>query len=114
MAVVKIIELVGSSKTSTDDAAKQALQQAPHRDKLVQQCRREARRPVRPHVAPDGLVVDTDGQIQLVEFRGRQFGAEIDASACDSILPARGRKITVRPKLQLRGSLGVSRLSQAP
>ncbi len=28
MAVVKIIELVGSSKTSTDDAAKQALQQA--------------------------------------------------------------------------------------
>ena len=25
MAVVKIIELVGSSKTSTDDAAKQAL-----------------------------------------------------------------------------------------
>lgn len=28
MAVVKIIELVGSSKTSTDDAAKQALDQA--------------------------------------------------------------------------------------
>ena len=28
MAVVKIIELVGSSKTSTDDAAKQALSQA--------------------------------------------------------------------------------------
>ena len=28
MAVVKIIELVGSSKTSTDDAAKQALEQA--------------------------------------------------------------------------------------
>ena len=28
MAVVKIIELVGSSKTSTDDAAKQALAQA--------------------------------------------------------------------------------------
>ena len=28
MAVVKIIELVGSSKTSTDDAAMQALQQA--------------------------------------------------------------------------------------
>src|SRR5262245_12720976 len=28
MAVVKIIELVGSSKTSTDDAAKQALHQA--------------------------------------------------------------------------------------
>jgi dodecin len=28
MAVVKIIELVGSSKTSTDDAAKQALLQA--------------------------------------------------------------------------------------
>ena len=28
MAVVKIIELVGSSKTSTDDAAKQALTQA--------------------------------------------------------------------------------------
>ena len=28
MAVVKIIELVGSSKTSTDDAAKSALQQA--------------------------------------------------------------------------------------
>ena len=28
VAVVKIIELVGSSKTSTDDAAKQALQQA--------------------------------------------------------------------------------------
>ena len=28
MAVVKIIELVGSSKTSTDDAAKQALVQA--------------------------------------------------------------------------------------
>lgn len=27
MAVVKIIELVGSSKTSTDDAAKQALAQ---------------------------------------------------------------------------------------
>lgn len=28
MAVVKIIELVGSSKTSTDDAARQALNQA--------------------------------------------------------------------------------------
>ena len=28
MAVVKIIELVGSSKKSTDDAAKQALTQA--------------------------------------------------------------------------------------
>ncbi len=28
MAVVKIIELVGSSKTSTDDAATQALKQA--------------------------------------------------------------------------------------
>ncbi len=28
MAVVKIIELVGSSKTSTDDAAKQALEEA--------------------------------------------------------------------------------------
>ena len=28
MAVVKIIELVGSSKESTDDAAKQALSQA--------------------------------------------------------------------------------------
>jgi dodecin len=28
VAVVKIIELVGSSKTSTDDAAKQALSQA--------------------------------------------------------------------------------------
>ena len=28
MAVVKIIELVGSSKTSTDDAAKQALTEA--------------------------------------------------------------------------------------
>jgi flavin-binding protein dodecin len=28
VAVVKIIELVGSSKTSTDDAAKQALAQA--------------------------------------------------------------------------------------
>ena len=28
MAVVKIIELVGSSKTSTDDAARQALDQA--------------------------------------------------------------------------------------
>ena len=28
MAVVKIIELVGSSKTSTDDAARQALEQA--------------------------------------------------------------------------------------
>jgi hypothetical protein len=28
MAVVKIIELVGSSKESTDDAAKQALAQA--------------------------------------------------------------------------------------
>ena len=28
MAVVKIIELVGSSKTSTDDAAQQALKQA--------------------------------------------------------------------------------------
>ena len=28
MAVVKIIELVGSSKQSTDDAAKQALSQA--------------------------------------------------------------------------------------
>ncbi len=28
MAVVKIIELVGSSKTSSDDAAKQALQHA--------------------------------------------------------------------------------------
>ena len=28
MAVVKIIELVGSSKTSTDDAAKQALSEA--------------------------------------------------------------------------------------
>ena len=28
MAVVKIIELVGSSKTSTDDAAVQALSQA--------------------------------------------------------------------------------------
>jgi len=28
VAVVKIIELVGSSKTSTDDAAMQALQQA--------------------------------------------------------------------------------------
>jgi flavin-binding protein dodecin len=28
VAVVKIIELVGSSKTSTDDAAKQALDQA--------------------------------------------------------------------------------------
>jgi flavin-binding protein dodecin len=28
MAVVKIIELVGSSKTSTDDAAMQALSQA--------------------------------------------------------------------------------------
>jgi dodecin len=28
LAVVKIIELVGSSKTSTDDAAKQALAQA--------------------------------------------------------------------------------------
>ena len=28
MAVVKIIELVGSSKTSTDDAAMQALTQA--------------------------------------------------------------------------------------
>ena len=28
MAVVKIIELVGSSKTSTDDAAKQALAEA--------------------------------------------------------------------------------------
>jgi len=28
MAVVKIIELVGSSKTSTDDAARQALAQA--------------------------------------------------------------------------------------
>jgi len=28
MAVVKIIELVGSSKTSTDDAAKQALDSA--------------------------------------------------------------------------------------
>lgn len=28
MAVVKIIELVGSSKTSTDDAARQALRQA--------------------------------------------------------------------------------------
>ena len=28
MTVVKIIELVGSSKTSTDDAAKQALHQA--------------------------------------------------------------------------------------
>jgi flavin-binding protein dodecin len=28
MAVVKIIELVGGSKTSTDDAAKQALSQA--------------------------------------------------------------------------------------
>ena len=28
MAVVKIIELVGSSKDSTDDAAKQALSQA--------------------------------------------------------------------------------------
>lgn len=28
MAVVKIIELVGSSKTSSDDAAKQALSEA--------------------------------------------------------------------------------------
>ena len=28
MAVVKIIELVGSSKTSTDDAAQQALKEA--------------------------------------------------------------------------------------
>jgi flavin-binding protein dodecin len=28
LAVVKIIELVGSSKTSTDDAAQQALKQA--------------------------------------------------------------------------------------
>jgi dodecin len=28
MAVVKIIELVGSSRTSTDDAARQALNQA--------------------------------------------------------------------------------------
>jgi hypothetical protein len=28
MAVVKIIELVGSSKKSTDDAARQALEQA--------------------------------------------------------------------------------------
>jgi flavin-binding protein dodecin len=28
MAVVKIIELVGSSKTSTDDAARQAVSQA--------------------------------------------------------------------------------------
>ena len=28
MAVVKIIELVGSSKTSSDDAAQQALKQA--------------------------------------------------------------------------------------
>lgn len=28
MAVVKIIELVGSSRTSTDDAAKQALAEA--------------------------------------------------------------------------------------
>lgn len=28
MAVVKIIELVGSSKTSTDDAARQALKSA--------------------------------------------------------------------------------------
>ena len=28
MAVVKIIELVGSSRESTDDAARQALQQA--------------------------------------------------------------------------------------
>lgn len=28
MSVVKIIELVGSSKTSTDDAAQQALKQA--------------------------------------------------------------------------------------
>jgi dodecin len=28
MAVVKIVELVGSSKTSTDDAARQALSQA--------------------------------------------------------------------------------------
>jgi flavin-binding protein dodecin len=28
VAVVKIIELVGSSKTSTDDAAQQALKQA--------------------------------------------------------------------------------------
>ncbi len=28
MAVVKIIELVGSSKTSSDDAVKQALQEA--------------------------------------------------------------------------------------
>lgn len=28
MAVVKIIELVGSSRTSTDDAAKQALESA--------------------------------------------------------------------------------------
>lgn len=28
MAVVKIIELVGSSRESTDDAAKQALEQA--------------------------------------------------------------------------------------
>ena len=29
MAVVKIIELVGSSRVSTDDAAQQALKQAP-------------------------------------------------------------------------------------
>ena len=56
MAVVKIIELVGSSKTSTDDAAKQALTQASglaaqhprRRHRLDRDPRREPRRVPRP------------------------------------------------------------------
>ena len=56
VAVVKIIELVGSSKTSTDDAAKQALTQASvvaaqhprRRHRLDRDPRREPRRVPRP------------------------------------------------------------------
>ena len=95
-------------------AGEQALQQPPHRDQLVQQCRREARRPVRPHVAPDGFFVGTDRQIEFVEFCVGQFGAEVDAGARDCILPACGHKIIVGPKLQLRRSFRIRRLSQAP
>ena len=56
MAVVKIIELVGSSKTSTDDAARQALRAGPGhaaqhprgRHRLDRDPRREPRRVPRP------------------------------------------------------------------
>ena len=50
MAVVKIIELVGSSRVSTDDAAQQALKQA--QDSLAQHPRGRHRLDRHPWRAP--------------------------------------------------------------